>query len=285
MPRSDDDSWDLATSVGATATLVAVARALAGRQNDPLVADPFAEPLVRAVGIEAFTRVLDGQADMTGIENAETLIDLIAVRTRFFDDFFVEAGAAGVRQGVILAAGLDSRAYRLPWPHGTTVFEIDRSEVIDFKSRVLRQHGASPAATSRPVGVDLREDWAAVLRANGFDDAAPTAWIAEGLLIYLPPEAQDRLFDTITELSAPGSRIATEYHPDGGSGIAERSAGMSAELARQGLDLKLGDLFYPGRRRSRDPCWLDARSLADSHQFSSGAWRWSDYAQTYTQSG
>lgn len=248
MPRSADDTWDLATSVGVTATLVATARALAGRRQDRLVDDPFAEPLVRAVGIEAFARVLDGQSDISGAGNAAMLVDLIAVRTRFFDDFLVDAAAAGLRQAVILASGLDSRAYRLPWPQGMTVFEIDRPEVIEFKTRVLAQH--VPAATHRTVGIDLREDWATALRAHGFDDAAPTAWIAEGLLIYLPPEAQDRLFDTITRLSAPGSRVATEYHPDGGSGIAERSAAMSTELSRQGLDLKLGDLFYPGRRHS-----------------------------------
>ena len=250
MARTDDDSWDLATSVGATATLVAAARALATRQGDPLVNDPFAETLVRAVGIGAFTRALDGQDDIADTDGARLLIDVVAVRTRFFDRFLLDAGAAGLRQAVILASGLDSRAYRLPWPAGTTVFEIDQAGVIAFKSRVLAAHGASPAAECRTVGVDLRDDWATALRAHGFDTGAPTAWIAEGLLIYLPPEAQDRLFDTITALSAPGSRIATEYHPDGGSGIAERASAMSAQWAESGLDLNLGDLFYDGRRQS-----------------------------------
>lgn len=250
MARTEDDSWDLATSVGATATLVAAARALAGRQDDPLVDDPFAEPLVRAVGIGAFTRALDGDDDIATSDGARLLIDVVAVRTRFFDDFLRDAAAAGLRQVVILASGLDSRAYRLPWPSGTRVFEIDQPDVIDFKSRVLEQRGASPSAERRTVGVDLRDDWATALRAHGFDDGAPTAWIAEGLLIYLPPEAQDRLFDTITALSPPDSRIATEYHPDGGSGIAQRAASMSTQWADQGLELNLGDLIYDGRRRS-----------------------------------
>ena len=250
MARTDDDTWDLATGVGATATLVAAARALASRQGDPLVSDPFAETLVRAVGIAPFTQALDGQDDLTATDGARLLIDVVAVRTRFFDDFLLDAGAAGLRQAVILAAGLDSRAYRLPWPAGTTVFEIDQAGVIAFKSRVLAEHGASPTAGHRTVGVDLRDDWAAALRAHGFDAAAPTAWIAEGLLIYLPPEAQDRLFDTITALSPPGSRIATEYHPDGGSGIAQRASSMSAQWAENGLDLNFGDLFYGGRRHS-----------------------------------
>jgi len=249
MARTDDDTWDLASSVGATATLVAVARALTGRQDDPLIDDPFAEPLVRAVGIEAFTSALDGESPLADQDGARMLIDVIAVRTKFFDDFFLEATRTGIRQAVILASGLDSRAYRLPWPTNTTVFEIDQASVIDFKSRVLLDLGASPAADRRTVGVDLREDWPAALRAHGFDTNAPTAWIAEGLLIYLPPDAQDRLFDNITALSATGSRIATEYHPDGGTGIADRAAAMSTHWGDRGLDLNLGALFYGGERQ------------------------------------
>ncbi|MGI9123968.1 MAG: class I SAM-dependent methyltransferase [Mycobacterium sp.] len=250
MARKDDDSWDLATSVGVTATLVAAGRALASREDPALIDDPFAEPLVRAVGIEQFTRVLDGKAEIADADGARLLIDVMAVRTRFFDDFFADATGAGLRQAVILAAGLDARAYRLPWPPGTTVFEIDLPDVVEFKSRVLAGLSAAPRAQWRTVAVDLRDDWPAALRASGFDDTAPTAWIAEGLLIYLPPEAQDRLFDDITALSAPGSRIATEFHPDGGSGIAQRTSAMSAQWAEEGLDLNLGDLFYGGRRRS-----------------------------------
>lgn len=250
MARTDDDTWDLASSVGVTATLVAAARALASREDDPLIDDPFAEALVRAVGIETLTRALDGGAPLADQDAARLLIDVIAVRTKFFDDFFLEATQeSGIRQAVILASGLDSRAYRLPWPTNTTVFEIDQATVIDFKSRVLSDLGASPAAKRRSVGVDLREDWPAALRDHGFDDTSPTAWIAEGLLIYLPPDAQDRLFDNITALSAPGSQIATEYHPDGGTGIAERAASMSSQWRDQGLDVDLGDLFYGGERR------------------------------------
>jgi methyltransferase (TIGR00027 family) len=250
MTRTDDDTWDLASSVGATATLVAAARALASREADPLIVDPFADPLVRAVGIEPLTRALDDGAPLADQDAARLLIDVIAVRTKFFDDFFLEATqASGIRQAVILASGLDSRAYRLPWPTGTTVFEIDQAPVIDFKSRVMSDLGASPAADRRTIGVDLRENWPAALRAHGFDAGAPTAWIAEGLLIYLPPDAQDRLFDNITALSAPGSRLATEYHPDGGTGIAERAASMSSQWRDQGLDLDMGDLFYGGERR------------------------------------
>ena len=137
----------------------------------------------------------------------------MAVRTKFFDEFFLDATNAGIRQVVILASGLDARAYRLPWPDGTTVYEIDQPQVIEFKSRTLAELGAQPTAHRRAVAIDLRDDWPAALRAAGFDPAQPSAWSAEGLLGYLPPDAQDRLLDTITELSAPGSRIATESGP------------------------------------------------------------------------
>ena len=249
MARTEDDTWDLASGVGATATLVAAGRALASRQDDPLIDDPFAAALVRAVGIEAFTSALDGETALSDQDAARLLIDVIAVRTKFFDDFFLEATNADIRQAVILASGLDARAYRLPWPAGTTVFEIDQVNVIDFKSRVLTDLGASPSADRRAVGVDLRDDWPEALSANGFDTGAPTAWIAEGLLVYLPPDAQDRLFDNITALSAPGSRLATEYHPDGGTGLAERAASMSKQWGDQGVELNLGDLFYGGERQ------------------------------------
>ena len=253
MKRTDDDTWDLASSVGATATMVAAARALASREDSPLIDDPFAEPLVRAVGIDFFTKFVAGDIDLAAVDDggsARMLTDVIAVRTRFFDDFFMGATEAGVRQAVILAAGLDSRAYRLPWPAGTVVFEIDQPKVVEFKSETLAALGASPTADRRPVSVDLRDDWPGALRAAGFDDTAPTAWSAEGLLVYLPPDAQDRLLDNITALSAPSSRLATEYPPDAGAGILDRANQMSERWSAQGLDLNMADLFYTGERAS-----------------------------------
>ena len=253
MSRSDADSWDLATSVGTTATMVAAARAVASHEDNPLIDDPFAAPLVRAVGIDLFTKMVDGDIDMAALDTegtARVMTDVMAVRTRFFDDFFLDAAAAGVRQAVILASGLDSRSYRLDWPAGTVVYEIDQPKVIEFKTETLAALGASPAAELRTVSVDLREDWPAALRANGFDDTKPTAWSAEGLLVYLPPEAQDRLFDNITALSAPGSRLATEYHLDGGAGLADRSKMISERWRDMGLDLNMADLFYAGERNA-----------------------------------
>src|SRR5271169_2158089 len=222
--RYEGDTWDLASSVGATATMVAAARAVATRADRPIINDPFAEPLVRAVGVDLLTRLATGELDASELNDVHDgatgsagamsrMADNMAVRTKFFDEFFIDATNAGIRQAVILASGLDARAYRLPWPAGTTVYEIDQPQVIEFKSRTLAELGAQPTAYRRAVAIDLRDDWPAALRAAGFEPGEPSAWSAEGLLGYLPPEAQDRLLDTITALSAPGSRIATESGP------------------------------------------------------------------------
>jgi methyltransferase (TIGR00027 family) len=251
--RTDRDNWDLASSVGATATMVAAARALASKAPEPLITDPYADPLVRAVGVGLFKQILDGEiplgASTDPQSNPTRMIDVLAVRTKFFDEFFRDAIAAGIRQAVILASGLDSRAYRLSWPPGTVVFEIDQQTVIDFKTATMSRLGATPGAEHRPVAVDLREDWPAALRANGFDETRPTAWIAEGLLAYLPPEAQDRLFDEITALSAKGSRVATEYHPEGAAAFADRNRVMAQHWKDHGFDLDLGALMYHGERK------------------------------------
>ncbi|WP_029115825.1 class I SAM-dependent methyltransferase [Mycobacterium sp. URHB0044] len=252
MTRSDADSWDLASSVGATATMVAAARALATREADPLIRDPYAEPLVRAVGIDFFVKLIDGQVTTSDVDDggaAALMTGMMAVRTRFFDDFFLDAAGAGVRQAVILASGLDSRAYRLPWPNGTVVYEIDQPQVIEAKTATMADIGAVPSADRRAVAVDLRDDWPSALTAAGFDTGQPTAWSAEGLLVYLPPDAQDRLFDDITALSAPGSRLATEYHPDGGASMGERASAISEAWKGHGFDVNLTDLFYAGERR------------------------------------
>ncbi|ETZ54154.1 methyltransferase, TIGR00027 family protein [Mycobacterium sp. MAC_080597_8934] len=253
MTRTHDDEWDLASSVGATATMVAAGRAMATKDPRGLIDDPFAEPLVRAVGVDFFTKMMDGELDLDAIENAtpvriQSMVDGMAVRTKYFDDYFVDTTDAGVRQVVILASGLDSRAYRLPWPAGTVVYEIDQPRVIEFKSNTLAEVGAEPTATRRTIPIDLRGDWPAALSAAGFDPAAPTAWLAEGLLIYLPPEAQDRLFDNITALSTPGSTIATEFVPGIVDFDAERVREMSGSFRQHGVDIDMASLVYAGER-------------------------------------
>ena len=252
MARTDDDSWDPASSVGATATMVAAGRAMATKDPRRLINDPFAEPLVRAVGIDFFVAMLDDTPGTSAFpdsspERMEAMIAGMAMRTKFFDDYFTTT-AAGVRQAVILASGLDSRAFRLAWPPGTVVYEIDQPAVIDFKNRVLGDLGAQPTAERRTVGIDLRGDWPAALRDAGFDPGAPTAWLAEGLLIYLPPDAQDRLFDTITALSVPGSTMATEYAPGIIEFDFEKARDRAALMRERGLDIDMASLIYPGPR-------------------------------------
>jgi methyltransferase (TIGR00027 family) len=256
MARTENDTWDLATGVGATATGVAVARALASRGGNPLINDPFAEPLVRAVGVDFFTRLASGElnpaeVDDNGEWGMQGMRDMMAVRTRFFDDFFAEACDSGIRQAVILASGLDARAYRLPWPDGTTVYEIDQPRVLEFKTATLADLGAAPAADRRAVAVDLRDDWPAALRGAGLDPTLPTAWSAEGLLPFLPPEVQDRLLDDVTTLSAAGSRLATENVRDAGRTVplmAERMREVTDRWRQHGFDVEMTDLWYAGER-------------------------------------
>jgi methyltransferase (TIGR00027 family) len=253
MTRSDNDTWDLTSSVGATATAVAAGRALATKDPLPLIDDPFADPLVRAVGIDFFIKMVDGELDASlfgdlAPERVQAMIDGMGIRAKYFDDYFTSSTDGGIRQAVILASGLDARAYRLRWPSGSVVFEIDQPEVITFKTDVLARLGAQPTAQRRTVGIDLREDWPSALRDAGFDPSTPTAWLAEGLLVYLPPEAQDRLFDTITSLSARGSTVATEYVPGIMDFDPEKGTAMTSHARDQGLNLDMGSLVYPGPR-------------------------------------
>jgi methyltransferase (TIGR00027 family) len=247
VTRADADSWDVASSVGATATMVSAARAIASREPNAIIDDPFAEPLVRAVGwnFQPPARRRDRLVRRRhGVPQADDQRDGGAHPV--LRDFFT--GSAGCLQAVILASGLDSRAYRLQWPRGTVVYEIDQPKVIEFKTATMESIGATPTAERRAVTIDLRDDWPAALRRNGFDDTQPTAWSAEGLLVYLPPAAQDRLFDDITALSAPGSRLATEYHPDSGASIGQRAEAIRDRWREHGFDMNLADLFYPGER-------------------------------------
>lgn len=220
MPRTDDDSWDITESVGATALGVAAARAAETESEHPLISDPFARVFLDAAG-DGMWNMLGGSQLPPELRAADPelelrmrgMVDYMASRTAFFDGFFLDAAKSGIRQVVILASGLDSRAWRLPWPdgpEGTTVYEIDQPMVLEFKSSTLRERGAQPTCNQVAVAVDLRQDWPAALRQNGFDDSAPSAWSAEGLLPFLPAAAQDLLFERVQSLSAAGSRIAVE---------------------------------------------------------------------------
>jgi methyltransferase (TIGR00027 family) len=275
--RSEGDSWDITESVGATALSVAAARAVETGSDDPLIRDQFAYLLVSTAGQpwERLASSLEWIGDDDHGRRAHQLaIDYQAVRTHYFDAFFADAVAAGIRQVVILAAGLDSRAFRLDWPAGTTVYEIDQPQVVAYKAATLESAGAAPTAERRTVEVDLRDDWAAELTAAGFDPSQRTAWLAEGLLPYLPADAQDRLFDILTGLSAPGSRVAVEAFALGAADNEARRVARRARFDRMrkrlGLDINVETLTYQESERADAADWLtehgwhvDAVSNAD----------------------
>ena len=255
--RFEGDTWDLASSVGATATLAATARAIASRAPHAVIDDPFAQPLVRAVGIDFCTKLACGELDLRnidedGAQGMRAMTDWMAVRTKYFDDFFTDAARAGIRQAVILACGLDSRAYRLPWPPGTTVFEIDQPQVIEFKTTTLAGLDAEATADRRTVAVDLRSDWAAALKRAGLDPIQRTAWSAEGLLGYLPADAQQRLLDEVTALSVPGSRFSTHWLPKVNDldedELRQRMQNQSGWWHGLGFELDMTELMYLGDR-------------------------------------
>jgi methyltransferase (TIGR00027 family) len=251
--RSDDDEWDIVTSVGYTALLVAGWRALHAASSDPLVRDEYARHFIAASADPYLTAQL---ADPGTSEGATAFPRLYGVQTRFFDEFFMSTADGGLRQAVIVGAGLDSRAYRLAWPGGTTVFEIDRPKVLEFKRRVLAEHGAEPTARRIDVAVDLRNDWSIPLRAAGFDPQQPSAWSVEGLLPYLTAAAQDTLFTRIDQLSAPGSRLAIGAL---GSGL-DRARLSALETTYPGLnksgDFDFSTLTYDEETKTEPAQWL-----------------------------
>lgn len=251
--RSDNDEWDIVTSVGYTALLVAGWRALHTMTAQPLARDDYAQHFITASGDPYLTSVVLNPGTSEG---ATAFPRLYGVQTRFFDEFFMSCAQRGIRQAVIVAAGLDSRTYRLDWPTGTTVFEVDQPKVLEFKQRVLAEHAAEPAADRHAVAADLRGDWSIPLRAAGFDPQRKTAWSVEGILPYLTGDAQDTLFTRIGELSAPGSRLAI-----GALGSALDQDRLAAlEETFPGLNLSgevnFSTLTYDDSEKSRPAEWL-----------------------------
>jgi methyltransferase (TIGR00027 family) len=210
MARTDDDSWEITESVGATALGVAAARAADTESDDPLISDPYARVFLDRVGDGVWNwyggpelppEVVEAEPDMP--QRMQSLVSYFATRTKFFDTVFLDAANGGIRQAVI-------RSWRLPWPDGTTVYELDQDRVLNFKSSTLHEHGAEPTCNRVAVAVDLRQDWPTALQQAGFDPSAPSVWSIEGLLMYLPAEAQELLFARIQDLAAPGSRVGVE---------------------------------------------------------------------------
>ncbi|KJX74505.1 class I SAM-dependent methyltransferase [Mycobacterium lepromatosis] len=266
--RTHDDTWDIKTSVGTTAVMVAAARAVETDRPDALIRDPYAKLLVINTGASTvWEAMLDPSMaakveaiDATAAVMVEHMRSYQAVRTNFFDTYFNNAVIDGIRQFVILASGLDSRAYRLDWPTGTTVYEIDQPKVLAYKSTTLAENGVTPAADRREVPIDLRKDWPSALRAAGFDPSARTAWLAEGLLMYLPATAQNGLFTEIGGLSAVDSRIAVETWPLHGDEWHEQIQMQFRRVAdalglEQAVDVQ--ELIYHDESRAVVADWLN----------------------------
>lgn len=281
--RTHDDSWDIATSVGSTAVMVAAARAVETDSSDPLISDPYAKLLVANAGTGVWETLLN-ESLIDKLESVDPEIAAVyhhmrsyqAVRTHFFDAYFAEAVESGIRQVVILASGLDSRAYRLDWPAGTAVYEIDQPKVLGYKETTLAAHDVRAPVQHRAVAVDLRQDWPAALTAAGFDPAAPTAWLAEGLLMYLPADAQDRLFEQITALSAPGSRIAVETAASHADQRRQEMSERFKKVAEQiGLEqtVDIQDLIYHDEDRAAVPDWLNGHGWRATAQHSTDEMR------------
>lgn len=244
------NDWDPASSVGLTATEAAAARAVASRHRSPLINDPYAGPLVDALGVEFFTRLVQQNADTESAGFAMPgMVDWVAARTRFFDDFFAATQTAGIRQSVILGAGLDSRAFRLAWSPGATVYEVDQPGVVDFKSTAMARMHAHPLVDRRTVAADLRDDWVSPLRQNGFDPSLPTVWSAEGLLAYLPSDAQRQLLDDICELSSDGSWFAADVVADIGDFAAQIASLLDASERPAQIKVDIGAVASPESTR------------------------------------
>ncbi|OBJ61514.1 class I SAM-dependent methyltransferase [Mycobacterium sp. 1423905.2] len=270
MARTDNDTWDITQSVGSTALGVAAARAAETESANPLINDPFARVFLDAAGEGMWSIYADpalmakaAEIDPQVRTRAQLLVDFMATRTAFFDEYFRQAADAGVRQVVILASGLDARAWRLPWPDGTVVYELDQPKVLEFKNSTLERHGATPKARLVNIAVDLRQDWPKALQDAGFDPTQPAAWSAEGLVRYLPAQAQDLLFERVLALSAPGSWLASNVPAQGfiEPGLVQRQREemqrmrtVAAQLVNSDMPA-VEDLWY-AEERTALPEWL-----------------------------
>jgi len=236
--------WDIVSSIGLTALGVAAGRAIETVSPDPLIADRYAAEFVRAAKPPRPmpTEPVEDELWMA-------IAGYVALRARFFDDVLTGTSAPQI---VILAAGLDARAFRLDLT-GRDVYEVDQPRVLAFKQDVLDGLGATPTGGRHPVGVDLRDDWPAALEAAGFDRARPSVWIAEGLLPYLPAQAEERLFDLMHPRCAPGSRIGVEHIPS--ADVAGLAGTFASAKAGEQMGLDRGDVLSTEPRR--DPAgWL-----------------------------
>jgi len=236
---------------GVPKTALGVARIRAGetRRPDALFQDPYAAAFVAAMP-DAYADDVT-RSDAAREVGARIAVQVV-IRTRFYDDYLLAATADGIRQVVLLASGLDTRAFRLPWPDGTRLFEVDLPEMLAFKEGVLGNAGATPACSRTASVADLTGDWPPTLTQAGFDPTQPTAWLIEGLLVYLTSDDAARLLDAVGELSAPGSRLSSEQGR-GAKQLAEIAAVRSATGGSEAVALWQGGI-------EDLPSWLETRN-------------------------
>jgi len=249
---TEQADWDIVTGVGLTALAVAAGRAIETRRPDRLVDDPYAESFVQAGQPPVPMPTRPGDDGDSAIP-WKSMATYMGVRSKFFDDFFAAAAEAGIRQVVLFAAGLDCRAPRLDWPSGTTVYELDAPRVLDFKEEVLDSREARARCERRTVACDLREDWPAALRKADFDPDQPTAWLAEGLLPFLPDEAKGTLLSRMADLSAPGSWIAAEHLDGSTEDELKNDPSFHAMSNELGIDM---DELWPAGQNLDVAGWL-----------------------------
>ena len=259
MARTDDDTWNITEGVGATALGVAYARALESQLDCcPLFVDPYAQVFLDAAAAQGWLAPTGATA-----ARIKNIVGYAGARTKYFDDFFIAAGAHGIEQSVILAAGLDARAWRLPWVQGSTVYELDQPKVLAFKAETLHAHGAKPSTNYVAVPIDLRDDWPQALQDSGFRPDELTAWSAEGLLPYLSASAQDELFAQIHSLSAPGSRLAVEsfgagfFDPEYLAERADQVRNLREQAGEDCAALDVADLWFTEERTDVQTWWTD----------------------------
>jgi len=272
-------------AVGLTALGVAALRAAETERPERLFADPLAAAFVRAAGPRDHATV-----DARRRRRRASLAAWVVVRTRFLDDLVLDACARGCCQVVILGAGLDARAFRLVWPDKVRVFEIDLPEVLEFKEQVVRAEGWRPSCERIPVPADLAGNWTPPLDEQGFEAGRKVAWLAEGLLAYLSPEASDSLVVRAAERSALGSRLGLtlasshrlqawrEAHPEGAGEPGDyvalwRSAGAEQAvewLASHGWHAEVFDIAERaasyGRRLDPDAVGAGGARLVDAER-------------------
>lgn len=217
--------------LGRTALGVAWARAAESSRDDALFDDPLAEAIarIRPRGSEFGG---DDGTDERGSAKIRAMYDWIVARTLFLDEVFAAAVADGITQFVILGSGLDGRGFRLDFGSGAKLFEVDRPSVVEVKEDLVAQSGLAPTVERRVVASDLADDWLRALQGKGFRADLPSAWLAEGLFVYLPDELGLRVIEGITAASESGSRIGVTVRRAASSVVDDSAADPFADVRK-----------------------------------------------------